>query len=146
MIRIFVRQLFQKQFTILQLTSDKNNLRTIANASLRCGYCNLSNEIHTTKVHKDEVAKQIKQMKNLFKCTDNEAEQIIQQIALNDLKLFRKKFTFLIQNGATLHVLMEHCYLFNMSIGKCTHRKAFRSFIYLFMFLFMFLFIVYFVS
>lgn len=125
MLRIFVRQLLLRSFSPIRTSYLKN----IVNASLYCRYCTSANVEVADKIASKNIpgnydVKSIEQLKRIFKCTDEEAKRVFQQIDPLDLKLLRKKFLFLTKNGATLPVLMDHCHLLNMSTGKCHQLQA----------------------
>lgn len=120
MFRIFVRQLILKQPPVQSWHS--NNLKNIVNTSLCGRYCSSTNVNETNEATSENVpeidAKTIKQIQSTFKCTPVEAENIFHQIDILDLKSLRKKYMFLVKQGATHSILMEHCYLLNESISK----------------------------
>lgn len=120
MLRVFVRQLFPIQ---------TNRLKINLIASLHCRYCtstdgvdnaNETAEKKTISEKYDE--KSINLIKKWFKCKSFDAEIIYDRIEPLDLKLLNRKLTFLTQHGATLPVLMEHCYVLNLSTGKSLHQ------------------------
>lgn len=111
MLRIFVRKLFSKQITLSPIPSI--GPERFVNASRYDRYCTVANEGATKNSHDNDV-KSMKLIKKMFKCTAEEANKIFHQVSPLDLKKLRIKFTFLLEHGATLLVLMDYCRLLNM--------------------------------
>lgn len=122
MLRIFVRQLFLKQFVVSPFQSIHSKANAIASLHIR--YCTLTNGVNgpnaTAEKNDDKVynAESIQKLEEFFECTTEKAQSISHQLESLDLKLLNKKLKFLSRNGATLPVLMECCYVLNVPIGK----------------------------
>lgn len=115
LLRIAFRKLFLKQITSSPI--QLNCSRSFINTSLCGRFCTSTNEVAIKKSYGDDV-KTIEQIQKMFKCTLDEAAAIYHRATPFDLKSFRTKFTFLLENGATLSVLIEYSHLLNMSSGK----------------------------
>lgn len=122
MLQTFVRQIFPRPPAVSPMHS--SYIKTIFT-----GFRSMSASSDVKVPNKLELnaecEKSIKQLKQLFKCSDETAKTLFPQIETSNLMALRSKFTFLAQNGATLPALMEHCSLLNMPTGNCINPKTF---------------------